>query len=161
MRRMMKLHFLRGIFQETLNNVIRHAKATRVKTTLVKKSKKLELKVEDDGKGIAKNKNFDSKSSGILGMRERIFPWDGQIDIHGIRGHRGGRSFRWPRMKNGLSSSIFSPSKLTASGDSRRAFICTRCPVRCITAPPAARSLWAWTGSSSLLIPRLTKWRII
>jgi PAS domain S-box-containing protein len=74
------------IFQETLNNVIRHAKATRIKTTLVKQNKKLELKVEDNGKGIAKNKIFDSKSLGLVGMRERILPWEGQIEISGIRG---------------------------------------------------------------------------
>ena len=74
------------IFQETLTNVIRHAKATRVKTTLVKKNGKLELKVEDNGKGIGQNKIFDSKSLGLVGMRERILPWQGQIDIHGIRG---------------------------------------------------------------------------
>ena len=74
------------IFQETLTNVIRHAKATRVRTTLVKKNKQLELKVEDNGKGIAKNKISDSKSLGLVGMRERILPWDGQIDIHVIRG---------------------------------------------------------------------------
>ncbi|MBM4331874.1 MAG: sensor histidine kinase [Deltaproteobacteria bacterium] len=74
------------IFQETLTNVIRHAKATRVRTTLVKKNKQLELKVEDNGKGIAKNKISDSKSLGLAGMRERVLLWGGQIDINGIRG---------------------------------------------------------------------------
>jgi PAS domain S-box-containing protein len=71
------------VFQETLINVARHANATRVKASLVEKVDKLELKVRDNGKGIAAKHISNPKSFGLIGMRERVHPWGGEFKIEG------------------------------------------------------------------------------
>lgn len=71
------------IFQETLTNVARHADATNVKVSLKKENEKLVLKVNDNGKGIKERQIFDSKSFGLMGMRERAFIFGGKVDIKG------------------------------------------------------------------------------
>ncbi len=57
------------IFQETLTNIARHAGATRVDIGFHLRNGKLNLTVSDNGVGI--EKGTQSKSLGILGMRER------------------------------------------------------------------------------------------
>ncbi|KQC08290.1 MAG: hypothetical protein APR62_04935 [Smithella sp. SDB] len=71
------------IFQETLTNVFRHANATEVHVRLRKKSNTYILEVEDNGRGITKNKIDDKKSLGLLGMRERALAVGGRINIEG------------------------------------------------------------------------------
>ncbi|MCK4352834.1 PAS domain S-box protein [candidate division WOR-3 bacterium] len=73
------------IFQETLTNVARHANATRVKVSLKEKVGKLELKVKDNGKGITEKQISDSKSLGLIGIRERVHFWGGEVKISGIQ----------------------------------------------------------------------------
>lgn len=73
------------IFQETLTNVARHANATKVKVSL-KKKKKIELKVEDNGKGITERQIASHKSLGLIGMRERVHSWGGEVKIEGKAG---------------------------------------------------------------------------
>jgi len=74
------------IFQETLTNIARHAKATRVTASLKEKDDKLELRVRDNGSGITKEQISDSKSFGLMGIRERVHPWGGQVKISGKPG---------------------------------------------------------------------------
>jgi len=74
------------IFQELLTNVARHAKASRVVTSLIKKAGKLELRVRDNGRGIKKKEISSSKSFGLIGMRERVYSFGGEIEIEGIPG---------------------------------------------------------------------------
>ncbi len=71
------------IFQEALTNVARHAKATRVKVNFKEINGKLTLKVKDNGKGITQAEVQSPDSLGIVGMRERIYPWQGKIEITG------------------------------------------------------------------------------
>lgn len=59
------------IFQESLTNILRHAKASNIKVALSEKDGKIILKVQDDGIGIKWDEVNHSKSLGILGMRER------------------------------------------------------------------------------------------
>src|SRR5690348_4737028 len=59
------------IFQETLTNVIRHAGATQVAVDLKEADGRITLEVRDNGRGIARTEIFNSKSMGLLGMRER------------------------------------------------------------------------------------------
>ncbi|MDH5466822.1 MAG: PAS domain S-box protein [Candidatus Aminicenantes bacterium] len=73
------------IFQETLTNITRHAKATKVIVSLIKKGARLELKVNDNGKGITEEKIFDPKSLGLLGIQERVHFLEGNMTIKGIR----------------------------------------------------------------------------
>lgn len=69
------------IIQESLTNVIRHAEASRLKVSIAQSSSKVELKIIDDGKGITEKQLTSHHSLGILGMRERILPWGGKINI--------------------------------------------------------------------------------
>ncbi|UCG55147.1 MAG: PAS domain S-box protein [Dehalococcoidia bacterium] len=69
------------IFQEILTNIIRHANATKVKVSLKEKGGSIILKVCDNGKGISKKQIADPKSFGLIGMRERVRPWKGNIGI--------------------------------------------------------------------------------
>jgi signal transduction histidine kinase len=72
------------IFQEILTNIARHANATQVKIDLIKREKKLVLKVRDNGEGITKSEISDSQSLGLIGMRERVYPWGGRVRIAGV-----------------------------------------------------------------------------
>jgi len=74
------------IFQETLTNVARHAHATRVTVILKEKTRALTLSVRDNGKGITEEQIADSESFGLIGMRERVYPWGGKITIKGTPG---------------------------------------------------------------------------
>jgi PAS domain S-box-containing protein len=69
------------IFQETLTNVARHAHASKVTVTLEKKEGELRLVVKDNGRGVAPDKIFDSKSYGLMGIRERVKHRGGEVKI--------------------------------------------------------------------------------
>ncbi len=73
------------IFQETLTNVARHAKATKVAVLLKAQDDILELHVKDNGKGITEKQISDPKSLGLLGIAERVNYWGGSLTIHGTR----------------------------------------------------------------------------
>ena len=73
------------IFQELLTNVARHANATTIHVTMRLESGTLELSVEDNGKGVDEAVAYSSKSLGFLGMRERILPFGGKIEVAGAR----------------------------------------------------------------------------
>ncbi|HEY2986970.1 MAG TPA: GAF domain-containing protein [Candidatus Binatia bacterium] len=74
------------IFQETLTNIGRHARATKVSIKLERKNRDVSLQVQDNGNGIPKSKLSDRRSLGILGMRERALLLGGEFTINGSRG---------------------------------------------------------------------------
>jgi signal transduction histidine kinase len=69
------------IFQELLTNVARHAAATKVDVALRRVNGSVVLEVRDNGKGIADEQIRDPGSLGLLGIRERIVPFGGRLDI--------------------------------------------------------------------------------
>ena len=71
------------IFQETLTNIVRHAGATRVSVSLRLESGRLILEVKDNGRGITKRQASAPESFGVIGMRERLYPWGGEVEISG------------------------------------------------------------------------------
>ncbi len=71
------------ILQEALTNVLRHAKATRVDVTLVQQKRHVTLRIRDNGTGISPSRIQDPKSAGLVGMRERVLPWEGTVAITG------------------------------------------------------------------------------
>jgi len=73
------------IFQETLTNIARHANATKVSINLKGKGGKLTLKVGDNGRGITEEQIYDSKSFGLIGIRERVAFLGGEVKIKGVR----------------------------------------------------------------------------
>jgi signal transduction histidine kinase len=69
------------IVQESLTNVTRHAKASRVDITLSQNADDVIVEVRDDGKGFDSADAARKKSFGLLGMRERAAVLGGNIDI--------------------------------------------------------------------------------
>ncbi len=69
------------IIQESLTNVVRHSKATKVKLSINIKDGQIELKLQDNGIGIKKEKLSNFKSLGILGMKERAEQLHGNVEI--------------------------------------------------------------------------------
>jgi PAS domain S-box-containing protein len=72
------------ILQECLTNVARHANATKVNVSLIKKDGEIVLQVRDNGKGIAKEQISHPKSFGLMGIRERVYVFGGNAMIKGI-----------------------------------------------------------------------------
>jgi signal transduction histidine kinase len=69
------------VFQETLTNIFRHAKASKVTIQLSQKNNLAVLKVSDNGIGIPAVKIKNPKSLGLLGIRERLLAWNGTVEI--------------------------------------------------------------------------------
>jgi len=74
------------IFQETLTNVARHAKATRAEVVLQKQQDWLVLLIRDNGRGFDQADPSLSKSLGLLGMRERAAILGGRVNISSAPG---------------------------------------------------------------------------
>jgi len=74
------------IFQESLTNVSKHAQATKVTAILVKCDKHVTLEVMDDGKGITDEHFSKPQSFGLIGMRERVHAWGGEVEITSTQG---------------------------------------------------------------------------
>jgi len=72
------------ILQETLTNIMRHAKATRVKITLAEKRNHIVLTVRDNGAGITREQGRNGNAFGIMGMRERANALGGKVNIVGV-----------------------------------------------------------------------------
>ncbi|MDH5763052.1 MAG: histidine kinase [Nitrospinota bacterium] len=69
------------VFQETLTNIFRHAKANLVIIHLYRDNGNTILKVRDNGIGISSEKINSAKSIGLLGIRERLLVWGGTVHI--------------------------------------------------------------------------------
>ncbi len=74
------------IFQEILTNIMRHAQADLIIIRLHAQGDGVVLEVQDNGRGITESQIEDPASYGLLGMRERLYPWDGHISFEGRPG---------------------------------------------------------------------------
>jgi PAS domain S-box-containing protein len=74
------------IFQETLTNIARHAKATKVSVSLKIRRGRIALRVRDNGQGITKEQQSKPDAFGLIGIRERAYHWGGEIKINGKEG---------------------------------------------------------------------------
>jgi two-component system sensor histidine kinase UhpB len=75
-----------SVLQESLTNIARHSEGEKVEITLTKTKEELHLIIRDNGKGIQESDARSNASLGILGMRERVRPFDGMIRITGKPG---------------------------------------------------------------------------
>ncbi len=73
------------IFQELLTNIARHANAKAIDISLTHPGENLVLSISDDGVGMQKPESGKVESLGLLGIRERIKPWNGRLSIESIR----------------------------------------------------------------------------
>jgi signal transduction histidine kinase len=71
------------ILQESLTNVARHARASRVVIRLTVTPHQLTLEITDDGVGIAPQRLEGTASLGLVGMRERALGCGGELRVSG------------------------------------------------------------------------------
>ncbi|MFC2084202.1 PAS domain S-box protein [Bacteroidota bacterium] len=71
------------VFQEALRNVVRHSQAKNCSIIISKKDGCTILRISDDGIGIQKSTAESSKSLGLIGMRERVRSFGGELLIEG------------------------------------------------------------------------------
>jgi signal transduction histidine kinase len=74
------------ILQETLTNIARHAKATRVEVVKQKQRDRLVLQIRDNGRGFDPKDPALEKSLGLLGMRERAAILRGGVNVSSAPG---------------------------------------------------------------------------
>jgi len=90
------------IFQESLTNVARHAQASSIHASFVKKDGKLILEISDNGQGMELSEMKNKKTLGLLGMKERTQMIGGEFKINSKPGQ-------------GTKVSISIPSSLAGS----------------------------------------------
>jgi len=69
------------ILQESLTNIAKHAKATNVNVHLDLRADKLVMKVNDNGIGFKVSQKNKPNSYGLIGMKERVYLLDGELEI--------------------------------------------------------------------------------
>jgi signal transduction histidine kinase len=74
------------IIQESITNIVKYAEATSVRISLVQHDSNLNLIIQDNGKGIRQHDLKKKSSTGIRGMKERLFVYNGKLSIKGEPG---------------------------------------------------------------------------
>jgi len=72
------------VVQEALHNIVQHAEARQVKIAVTQDADRLQLSIQDDGRG------FDPKRErgmGLIGMEERVGALGGSLKIESAAGH--------------------------------------------------------------------------
>jgi signal transduction histidine kinase len=97
------------IFQEALTNVVRHSRATKVAVVLREGERSLFgdesfiLEIRDNGRGITEEEILNPESLGLLGMKERVLTFGGELSICGEPGGGTALVMKIPR-KQGEAS---------------------------------------------------------
>ncbi|MCX6231811.1 MAG: sensor histidine kinase [Bacteroidetes bacterium] len=74
--------YLFRIVQEALNNVVKHAEASKINLSLLIMNNEIRLRIEDNGKGFEVENHLQSlKTNGIYNMRERVNLLKGNFEI--------------------------------------------------------------------------------
>ena len=74
------------IFQEALNNIIKHAQASKVKVSIYNRISGVELTVQDNGRGLNEPDRLKPRSFGLRGIQERVARFGGEVRISGKPG---------------------------------------------------------------------------
>jgi two-component system nitrate/nitrite sensor histidine kinase NarX len=81
-----EVHLTR-IVQEALNNVRKHARASRVQLALIPNGRKLKLRIEDDGRGFDVARALDLRGRyGLSSMQERAELLGGNLEVQSVPG---------------------------------------------------------------------------
>ena len=94
------------IIQEALTNVIRYARATRVQIMLRKGPDGLNLTIKDNGIGIQQKQIKSHYSLGLVGMKERVMPYGGKLEITGEKNKGTTITIFLPPLKKGKNENI-------------------------------------------------------
>jgi PAS domain S-box-containing protein len=93
------------IFQEALTNVGRHSRATKVVIVLRESERSLfgdeslVLEIRDNGRGIIEEEILNPESLGLLGMKERVLAFGGDLRISGEPDSGTALILKIPRMQ--------------------------------------------------------------
>jgi signal transduction histidine kinase len=74
------------ILQESLTNVLRHARASAVRVTLACRSHHFTMEIADNGVGFAAEDREKRQSFGLQGMEERLRALSGNLSIDSAPG---------------------------------------------------------------------------
>ena len=93
------------VFQETLNNIMKHAAAKHVQVQIVRRelsaeNRYIELSVTDDGQGFDKDAQTKPRSFGLRGIQERISRLGGKVCIESSPGKGTKITVRLPAEMN-------------------------------------------------------------
>ena len=88
------------IFQESLSNTAKHAKATRVSVRLWRRDDRLLLRINDNGQGIEQPKPGRRVGHGLANMKARAEGVGGGIEVVSIR-KQGTTLLAWVPVRNG------------------------------------------------------------
>ena len=69
------------ILQESLTNIVKHAKASEVKVKLLQTNDSLQLSISDNGIGFNSQSATKLESYGLIGMKERAFLINGNLSV--------------------------------------------------------------------------------
>jgi signal transduction histidine kinase len=91
------------VFQETLTNVARHAKASEIMTVLEKNDDSIVLQVHDNGQGFNETEIKGKKTLGLVGMKERAKMFGGNLTIQSAAGKGTKIILRVPMRLTGIT----------------------------------------------------------
>jgi two-component system, NarL family, sensor histidine kinase UhpB len=74
------------IFQETLTNIMKHAKASQVTVDIANRANGVSMRISDNGVGIRDADRQKPRSFGLRGIAERVAHFSGQVDIDSTPG---------------------------------------------------------------------------
>ncbi|HEY2819051.1 MAG TPA: PAS domain S-box protein [Casimicrobiaceae bacterium] len=86
------------IVQESLTNIVKHARATRAEVTIEQANGEITINVSDNGAGFVVNAPRGQQSRGLLGMRERAYLLRGEMTINSGLGNGTTLEVRLPTM---------------------------------------------------------------
>lgn len=69
------------IFQEALNNIMKHAQASKVKVLIHNRTNSVNLTVSDNGRGLNEPDRLKPRSFGLRGIQERVARFGGEVRI--------------------------------------------------------------------------------
>jgi signal transduction histidine kinase len=69
------------IVQEALTNVLKHAGPARADVRIACDPGVIRIEVQDDGRGAAAPRDEAVNHLGLIGMRERVTPYGGDLDV--------------------------------------------------------------------------------
>ncbi len=74
------------IFQEAVTNILRHANASHVQVRMNHEKNTLIFAIGDNGIGITEKDIENPESLGLIGIKERVYPWGGQVNFESSSG---------------------------------------------------------------------------
>ncbi len=80
------------VFQESLTNIARHSSATRVAAHAYRTGDTIEFEIADNGIGLTEADRGKPGAHGLLGIRERVLAYRGEVTF--VETHGGGNTVR-------------------------------------------------------------------